>query len=136
VRSLVALTYDAWATANHYWTYWPRIRVATSALVAACVVLAVGALLLVALERRSRLCSRLRARLGVGGLVFVGCLAVYLAAGGGHLYTPDEWASYAVAVGLASHRVPMAYEGEPYPLHYFVREASPAPGDGERGSPK
>jgi hypothetical protein len=103
--------------ANHYFANWVRLR--TAALLAVCVLVAAvcGLLLLRAVERRRGTLTRLTQRAGVPALVFGGSLAVLLASGGGHLYTPDEWTIYGAAAGLVGHGVPAAYADEPYPLH-------------------
>ncbi|HEV2123283.1 MAG TPA: glycosyltransferase family 39 protein [Chloroflexota bacterium] len=112
--------------ANHHFANWPRLRVAT--LIALGSIAGVALLLqcLVLLQRRYGICSLVVVRIGTSGLVFIGSLMLLIVAGGGHLYTPDEWTIYAAAAGLVNHGVPAAFAGEPYPLHLLVGPIPPA----------
>ena len=54
---------------------------------------------------------------------------VFVASGGGHLYSADEWAAYAVAHSLATRASILVRDYDPYPLaHIGVRDITP-PGE-------
>ena len=122
------------ATVNHYLVHWPRLRLAVGLLVG----LSLAAGLAWVLVRRfwrggpSRVAARLERRFGVPGLVFGGTFLVLLAAGGGHLYTPDEWTIYAAAAGLVNHGVPAAFPEEPYALDNISGPSRLDPETGQR----
>lgn len=113
------------ATANHYFAHWPRLRAAMGLGIAALFLISIEVTLLAALERRRGLATRLVRRAGTPLVLGAGCLAILLASGGGHLYTPDEWTIYATAVGLIEHGQPAAYAGEPYPLNWLSGTSHP-----------
>src|SRR6266545_7453137 len=125
MKGLAAIAFQAWATAHHYWIFWPRIRVATFTLLAVGVSLAAGWVALWLLERRAGTASRLLRAVGPARLVFSGTLIVMLASAGGHLYSPDESTIYAMAVGIVAHGRPAAYENEPYQLNQLVGVVGP-----------
>lgn len=113
------------ATANHYFVHWPRLRAAAGLGVVALFVLSVEVTLLATLEQRRWLATHLIRRAGTPLVLGAGCLAILVASGGGHLYTPDEWTIYATAVGLVEHGQPAAYAGEPYPLNWLSGTSHP-----------
>ena len=54
---------------------------------------------------------------------------VFVASGGGHLYSADEWAAYAVAHSVATRASILVRDNDPYPLHHIgVRDVTP-PGE-------
>ncbi|HEX2033893.1 MAG TPA: hypothetical protein VHS99_06895, partial [Chloroflexota bacterium] len=111
--------------ANHYFANWPRLRLAALGAVVVPAGLSGAWTLLEILERHRRVASHLLARAGGATLVFAGCLALFVASGGGHLYTPDEWTIYAATAGLVKHGQPAAFADEPYPLHVLGGVAPP-----------
>ena len=51
---------------------------------------------------------------------------VFVASGGGHFYSADEWAAYAVAHSLATRASILVRDNDPYPLHHIgVRAITP-----------
>lgn len=54
---------------------------------------------------------------------------VFMASGGGHLYSADEWATNALAHSLATRASILVRDHDPYPLHHIgVRDVTP-PGE-------
>ncbi len=58
---------------------------------------------------------------------------VFVASGGGHLYSADEWAAYAVAHSLATRASILVRDNDPYPLHHIGILAGQSRTDGGRG---
>lgn len=54
---------------------------------------------------------------------------VFVASGGGHLYSADEWAAYAVAHSLATRASILVQDNDPYPLHHIGVRAVTPPGE-------
>ena len=125
MKGVVAFAFEAWATAHHYWTFWPRIRIATFTLFAVGLALVASWIALWFLERRGGAVSRLVRSVGSARLVFGGTLMVMIVSAGGHLYSPDESTIYATAAGIVAHGRPAAYENEPYPLNHLVGVVGP-----------
>ncbi len=121
-----------WDGGNHYFANWARLRLAILGAIVVPAVAGVGLAGLRLLEARHGVLTRLARRTGVPALVFVGSLAVLLASGGGHLYTPDEWTIYGAAAGLIEHGSPAAYADEPYPLHLLGGVVPAGERDGDR----
>ena len=54
---------------------------------------------------------------------------IFVASGGGHLYSADEWAAYAVAHSLATRASILVRDNDPYPLHHIGVRAITPPGE-------
>jgi hypothetical protein len=109
---------------NHAWATSLRARLVTMAPLALAVVLAMG-------WRLGRMTVGLVNRIGVLGSIGVGAMTFFVATASGRLVTPDEWTTYAAAVGLVEHGRPVVFDGEPYrfTLTGTVPPARPAAAD-------
>lgn len=54
---------------------------------------------------------------------------VFVASSGGHLYSADEWAAYAVAHSLATRASILVRDNDPYPLHHIGVHAVTPPAE-------
>ena len=60
---------------------------------------------------------------GLAGFLF------FVASGGGHLYSADEWATYALAHSLATRASILVRDYDPYPLNHIGVRAVTPPGE-------